>query len=76
MHFSPLPLLLLGSANLVLSAAQIPQIKFCNEPELTEPCVVEDIELGQYKLIPDSNAKGDEGNSMTVCLHPCLRIYD
>ncbi|KAK5077415.1 hypothetical protein LTR24_009662 [Lithohypha guttulata] len=39
----------------------MPQIKFCNEPELAEPCVVEDIEPGQCKLVPDSNAKADEG---------------
>ncbi|KAK5082556.1 hypothetical protein LTR70_007662 [Exophiala xenobiotica] len=78
MHFSPLPLLLLGAANLVLAAGQVPQIKFCNEPKLAEPCVVEDIELGQCKLIPDSNANGDEGSSMTLigAENLACRLYD
>ena len=60
--------LLLGLPAILAYAAEI---TFCNELDLGQPCITETIDwdVDQCKLIPDSNAKGDNGSSLQVRLH-------
>ena len=50
---------------LILAADPV-QIKFCNDQSANSICITEDIEFNKCKLIPDSNAKGDNGSFVKV----------
>lgn len=48
------------------------EIKWCNEPNLGGPCITEPVKTGEYTVIPDFSAKGDQSSSFEVRTHISL----